>query len=138
MQPESAFRHSLRVTYADSTVGNHVYYARYFDYLEAARSSFFRELGHPFQTLEDEGFAFPVIHCDGNFKSSARFDDLIHVDLWLTSVARIRLDFAYSIKSNEDQILFEGTTRHVCTDLNNKGARIPPKLSEKLSFYLVS
>lgn len=30
-----------RVTYADCTVGNHVYYSRYPDFLEEARGEFF-------------------------------------------------------------------------------------------------
>ena len=39
------FRHSHRVTYAECTMGNHIYYARYLDLLEAARGEFFRSLG---------------------------------------------------------------------------------------------
>jgi acyl-CoA thioesterase FadM len=34
------FRHGRRVTYADCTVGKHVYYARHLDFLEAARGDF--------------------------------------------------------------------------------------------------
>ncbi|EEF57182.1 hypothetical protein Cflav_PD0189, partial [Pedosphaera parvula Ellin514] len=36
------YRHSYRVTYADCTVGNHIYYSRYLNLLEAARGEFFR------------------------------------------------------------------------------------------------
>jgi acyl-CoA thioester hydrolase len=138
MQAHSTFRHTLRVTYADCTVGNHVYYARYFDFLEAARGGFFRMLGHPFQDLEDEGFAFPVIHCEADYRRAARYDERIHVDLWLTSLARIRLDVAYRIVTEDDRLLFHGLTRHACTDLENKGARIPGALAEKLTPYLAA
>jgi acyl-CoA thioester hydrolase len=138
MQLIRPFRHTLRATYADCTVGNHVYYARYFNFLEAARSQFFRSLGHPFQSLENDGFAFPVIHCAGDFKRSARFDDLLHIDLWLTSLARIRLDLAYRVANESDQILFEGRTRHACTDLRHRGARIPQQLADRLKDFLAS
>ena len=33
------FLHRHRVTYAECTVGNHVYYSRYLDLLESARAS---------------------------------------------------------------------------------------------------
>jgi hypothetical protein len=34
---DQTFRHTHRVTYAECTVGNHIYYARYLDLLEAAK-----------------------------------------------------------------------------------------------------
>ena len=39
------FRHPHRVTYAECTVGNHIYHSRYLDLLEAARGEFLRSLG---------------------------------------------------------------------------------------------
>ena len=36
------FRHPHRVSYAECTVGNHVYHSRYLDWLEAARGEFIR------------------------------------------------------------------------------------------------
>ena len=39
------FRHTHRVTYAECTVGDHVYHSRYLDLLEAARGEFMRSLG---------------------------------------------------------------------------------------------
>jgi acyl-CoA thioesterase FadM len=39
------FCHTHRVTYAECTVGNHVYHSRYLDLLEAARGEFIRSLG---------------------------------------------------------------------------------------------
>lgn len=42
------FRYRHRVTYADCTVGNHIYYGRYLDLLEAARGEWFRSMGKSF------------------------------------------------------------------------------------------
>ena len=36
------FRHHHRVTYAECTIGDHVYHSRYLDLLEAARGEFMR------------------------------------------------------------------------------------------------
>ena len=39
------FRYPHRVTYAECTVGDHIYHSRYLDLLEAARGEFMRSLG---------------------------------------------------------------------------------------------
>ena len=71
----SIFRYSHRVTYAECTVGNHVYHARYLDLLEAARGEFFRGLGFPFLGLQEQDTVFPVIECQLRYKAPARYDE---------------------------------------------------------------
>ena len=61
---EIVFKHQHRIIYAECTVGNHVYYARYLDMLEEARGEFFRQAGWPLLALAGER-ARP-------FRSSAR------------------------------------------------------------------
>ena len=39
------FRYTHRVTYAECTVGDHIYHSRYLDLLEAARGEFMRASG---------------------------------------------------------------------------------------------
>ena len=61
--PAEIFTHAHRVTYADCTVGNHVYYGRYPDLLEAARGKFFRHLGTSFLEYQEEGIFFLCRKC---------------------------------------------------------------------------
>ena len=53
------FQHQHRVTYADCTLGNHVYYGRYLEILEAARGEFFRQLGATFLNGRSGASCFP-------------------------------------------------------------------------------
>ncbi|HWF19949.1 MAG TPA: acyl-CoA thioesterase, partial [Verrucomicrobiae bacterium] len=85
------FQYVHRVTYSECTAGNHVYYARYLDLLEIARGEFFRRLGAPFLQWQQQEIIFPVIECRVRYKSPARYDDLLTVELWPTAVERIRL-----------------------------------------------
>src|SRR5689334_3561132 len=64
-KPVSAktFRYKHRVTYAECTLGNHVYYARYLDLLEAARNEVFRELGVTLLELQEQDTIFPAVEC---------------------------------------------------------------------------
>lgn len=62
------FIHPVRVTYAECTVGNHVYYGRYLDYLEEARGEFFRQMGCPLLQWQQAETIFPVIELRLRYK----------------------------------------------------------------------
>jgi len=130
------FRHEHRVTYAQCTLGNHIYYARYLDILEAARGEFFRALGVPLASLQEQDTAFPVIECHLKYKSPARYDDALDVELWLEELDRIRLRIGYRIINQLDQLILEGTSYHVCTSTAEKPKRLPPELTASLRPYL--
>lgn len=129
------FRHSHRVTYSECTLGNHIYYSRYLDILESARGEFFRQLGTTFLNWQQQDVIFPVIECRLRYKAPARYDDLLTVETWLTLLERIRLNFAYRIL-NDQNLLVEAETLHVCTALDEKPKKLPDELQSLLKPYL--
>jgi acyl-CoA thioester hydrolase len=133
---QSTFRHTHRVAYADCTVGNHVYYARYLDLLEIARNEFFRSLGQTFLELQNQDTIFPVLECRLRYKSPAHYDDLLSIELWPTCAERVRLNLAYRILNQAGTLLLEGETFHACANVNNKPKRLPEKLRERLLPFL--
>ena len=130
------FQYNYRVTYADCTVGNHIYYARYMDLLEAARGEFFRDLGATFLQWQARDAIFPVVEARLRYQSPARYDDMLTVGVWLTTAERIRLNFAYRISNQSDTVVLEAETFHVCTALNEKPKRLPDDLATMLQPYL--
>ncbi|HZQ47876.1 MAG TPA: thioesterase family protein [Verrucomicrobiae bacterium] len=130
------FRHTHRVTYADCTVGNHIYYARYLDLLEAARGEFFRHLGLTFQQWQDRDIIFPVVECRLRYKAPARYDDVLTVELWLTAAGRIRLNFGSRILNAAGTLILEAETLHVCTSMDEKPKRLPEELAKLLQPWL--
>jgi acyl-CoA thioester hydrolase len=133
---ELTYRHTHRVTYAECTVGNHVYYARYLDLLETARGEFFRHLSTPLLELQNQDLIFPVIECRLRYKAPARYDDVLTIELWLTGIERVRLNFAYRITNQSGTRILEGETHHVSTGLEEKLKRLPEELISKLEPYL--
>jgi acyl-CoA thioester hydrolase len=125
-----------RVTYAECTMGNHVYYARYLDFLEAARGEFFRALGTTFQQWQDADTVFPVIEARLRYKSAARYDDVLRIEIWLTEVERVRLTFAHRILDESGKLRVEAHTQHACTSVDDKLKRLPEDLVAKLQPYL--
>jgi acyl-CoA thioester hydrolase len=132
------FSHAHRVTYSECTLGNHVYYARYLDILEAARGEFFRHLDVPFLLWQERDTIFPVIDCHLRYKAPARYDDVLTIELWLAEVERVRLRFGYRILNQEGTLILEAETAHVCTAISEKLQRLPPELISKLKPYLRS
>jgi acyl-CoA thioester hydrolase len=131
------FRFEHRVPYALCTLGNHVYYSRYLDVLEAARGEFFRHLGQPLLSWQERDTIFPVIECHLRYKGAARYDDLLTVELWLTAAGKVRLNFACRILNADGQVLVEAETLHACTSTQDKPKRLPDELSAVLRPFLV-
>jgi acyl-CoA thioester hydrolase len=127
MSPEP-FSYTHRVTYSDCTLGNHVYYGRYLEWLEAARAEFFRARGASFLELQKQDTIFPVIECHLQYKSAARYDDLVSLSVWVCKIERIRLSFAYRVTHTSGRVILEAETLHVCTSISEKPKRIPEDL----------
>jgi acyl-CoA thioester hydrolase len=134
----TTFQHTHRVTYSECTLGNHIYYSRYLDLLEAARGEFFRHLGVTFLQLQEHQTIFPVIEARLLYKAPARYDDLLTIQLWLTAAERIRLNFSYHILNQHQTLLLQATTSHICATTDDKPQRLPADLLPLLQPYLNS
>lgn len=122
------FRHQHRVVYADCTLGNHVYYGRYLDLLEAARGEFIRHCGVTLLAWQERGFMFPVVEAHLRYRALARYDDVLQVEVWVTAAEKVRLNFGYRITSQTGDLVLEGETLHVCMTLAEKMKRLPEEL----------
>ena len=136
--PAEIFTHEHRVTYADCTVGNHVYYGRYPDLLEAARGEFFRYLGKSFLEYQEEGVIFPVTEVLLKYFAFAEYDDELRIECRLTAIRGARLGFGYRITKGEGVRILEGETLHGCVEASGRATRLPPALKERLQPYLDS
>jgi len=123
------FRHAHRVTYADCTVGNHVYYGRYLALLEAARGEWFRSLGKSFDDWHQrDGLIFPVLEVHLTYRSPARYDEVLSVEIRVAAARGVRLNVAYRVFAADGRLVLEGQTLHVCTNLEDKPRRLPSEL----------
>jgi acyl-CoA thioester hydrolase len=130
------FRHLHRVTYAECTVGNHIYHSRYLDLLEAARGEFLRSLGATVLELQDGDFIFPVIEARLRYKFPARYDDLLAIEVWVRALEKIRVNFGHRIFNQNGKLILEAETFHVCTGVDEKPKRLPEELTAKLAPHL--
>ena len=132
------FRYPHRVTYAECTVGDHIYHSRYLDLLEAARGEFMRSLGATVLELQEQDFIFPVIEARLRYKFPARYDDLLSIEVQPILVERVRLNFGHRVTNQHGQLILEAETFHVCTSREDKPKRLPEELAMKLALYLIA
>src|SRR6185369_12724043 len=126
------FRHPHRVTYAECTVGNHVYHSRYLDLLEAARGEFLRSLGSTVLHWQENDRIFPVVEARVRYKAPARYDDLLTIEVWPTFIEKIRVNFGHRIVNQHGKVILEAETFHVCTGFDDKPKRVPEELVAKI------
>jgi acyl-CoA thioester hydrolase len=133
----NAFSYLHRVGYADCTLGNHVYYSRYLDFIEVGRGEFFRQIGKPLAQLQEENVIFPVIEVRARYHAPARYDELLEIKLFVIRLDRIRLGLAYKMFKESGLLVLEAETLHVCTSIAEKPQRIPEDLQLLLARFAV-
>ena len=128
---KNMFVYTHRVTYAECTVGDHIYHSRYLDLLEAARGEYLRSLGTTVLHWQENDAIFPVVEAHLRYKYPARYDDLLSIEVWPMLVEKIRVNFGHRILNQNGKVILEAETFHVCTGRDEKPKRVPEELAEK-------
>ena len=92
------YNHPIKVYYKDIDQMGIVYYSRYFEFFEEARTEMLSSIGLDYSNIEENGAMLPVIeaHCE------------------------------YKIcPAGSDEILLTGYTVHACTNLKGKPVKMP-------------
>ena len=127
------FEYRTKVYYKDVDQMGIVYYARYYEYFEAARTELLKSLGIHVTVVENEGYLLPVItsHCD--YKVGANFEDTLVINTIIKDQPRSRLRIDYEVhRDNSDELLVSGHTIHAFTDKSGKAVKPPKQLVEIL------
>jgi len=102
-QPICCYTHILRSRYAETDQMGYVYYGRYPEFFEVARTEMLRSLGLAYKTLEDKGIMLPVISMDIEYKLPVLYDEEMKVEVMLFDVPRIKLHTFYRISTERNK-----------------------------------
>ena len=122
---------SIRVRYQETDKMGIAYHGNYFTWMEVARVHLLDSIGCPYKELEASGFLLPVIHCECNFKSPARFDDLVEIVVKLPIFEQVRVNLEYSL-SKGNTLLATAKTTHAFDDNAGKVIRPPEDFIRKV------
>ena len=117
-----------RVPYADTDQMGVVYYGNYMALFERARNELMRACGYTYKECEQEGFMLPVVHAEADYKSPAKYDDLLEISAWVQLQKGVRIEIACEVRrKGEDAVLAKGYTRHVFVSTKDFRPCPPPQ-----------
>ena len=128
-----SFTYKTKVYYKDVDQMGVVYYARYYEYFEAARTELLQSIDIDVTAVEDDGYFMPVVtsHCD--YKIGATFEDILLVETFILELPKATMRIDYEIYKNKNSdLLVSGYTTHAFTDKSNKPVKPPKRLLEVL------
>jgi acyl-CoA thioester hydrolase len=118
----------IRVRYAETDQMGVAYYANYLVWFEVGRSEFCRNRGFQYADLEALGYKLVVSDVSCRYRNSARYDETITVRTRLKGVNKRMITFGYQIlHKDQEEVIAEGETRHICIDSNGKTKSLPQK-----------
>lgn len=95
--PIMEYTHTLRSRYGETDRMGYVYYGRYLEFFEVARTEMIRACGQSYRDLEDSGVMLPVIHAELEYKAPILYDEEMFVKVMVFEVPAVRLQTFYEV-----------------------------------------
>ena len=123
----------IRVRYGETDQMGVVYHANYAHYFEVGRTEWLREQGMTYSAMEANGIMLPVVNLTINYKSSARYDDVLTLKTTLKKMPTASIAFDYELFNASNVLLATGSTLLAFIDMKrNRPMRCPKYLLDKL------
>ena len=123
-----------KIYYADTDAYGVVWHGAYLRWLEKGRCDFSEELGFNLVELVKQDIALPVANMNVKFKASAKLNDILIVETWISKLTSLCVTFSQSIKNKNTGVVYILADFDVVA-VNNQGKlyrRIPENLKMKL------
>jgi acyl-CoA thioester hydrolase len=128
------FRHTLEVRFRDCDPMGHVNNAAYLTYLEQARFKHWQSLwGFHLSEFPGETPGVILARAEIDYKSPARYGDLLEVRIGLAGIGRTSFTYEYEIVDQQQRIVATAKTVLVMYDYTtSKPVPVPPEIRAKL------
>ena len=128
------FSTNVRVRYGETDQMGVVYHGNYASYFEISRTEWLRNLGVTYKELENKGIMLPVISLFFNFIKSAKYDDVLTINVILKKKPLVKIEFDYEIYNQKKEKISTGNSVLAFMDMKtNKPLRCPNYILEKLN-----
>lgn len=122
-------RHQIRVRFAETDAMGIVHHSRYLPLLEEARVAYLRHIGHPYQSIRDEGVEMAVLEVFVQYRLPLKFDEVVDIHLSVSSVERATFQMAYLL-TVDGELRATAVTAHGCITPNGRPTRLPVWFAE--------
>ncbi len=131
----------IDVRFGDEDHAGIVYYPRFFDFFHRAFEDFFKDHGVPYKDVLDvDNCGWPSVHAEADFRSPARFGDVLSIELTVERVGSKSATFLFrGVNRKEDRLVLTGKVTCVCVFMDSFASRpIPDKYRAMFEQHLVS
>ncbi len=124
----------VRVRYSETDVMGFLHHSNYARYYETARWELFRNLGVPYNQLEQDGYILPVISMNEKFVKPARYDEQLTIITKVKQVLSPRITFVYKMYNEQQELINKAEI--AVAFVNKKSGKVcdvPPCLLDRIA-----
>lgn len=121
-----------KIYYYHTDCGGVVYYGRYLEFLEEARTEYFNERGLTLKKLAEGGVIFVVARQEVDYKYPAFYADVLSLKTGVSEVSGAKIIFTNQIHNQNNQLVAEARTILVCVNKSLRPKAIPEEIKSKL------
>jgi len=111
------FSYAMRVRFADTDLQGIVFNGNYLTYYDNAWTEYFRELGLTYNACLERGLDTVLARTTIEFKSPARFDDLLEVFVRVSHIGNTSIVFDFEIyPKGDERLVGTASSLYVCVD----------------------
>lgn len=121
---DEVHEHTIRVRYAECDAMGFLHHARYFEYLEEARTEALRARGVRYRDLEAAGVRYVVAKLSCRYHRPILYDDLVVIHTSVERFSRTRIDHAYRLLC-DGALMSEAWTTLACIGSDGKPRVMP-------------
>ncbi|MBN1913365.1 MAG: acyl-CoA thioesterase [Candidatus Omnitrophica bacterium] len=122
-----------KIYYHHTDCGGVVYYGKYLDFFEEARTEFLRERGIFVKELMEQGVVFVVARQEVDYKLPAFYADTLEIETQLLELSKVKMVFICTAKNQNKQKVCSGKTVMVCVGKDIRPRAIPEEVRKKLT-----
>ena len=135
MKSDFRFHHKLRVRFAETDLQGIVFNGNYLTYYDVAWTEYFRAIGLTWKDMVESGIDTVLARTTIDFKSPARFDEVLEVYTRVSKIGNTSIVFDFEIyPEGEDRLIGTASSLYVCIDPKTlRPLRAPEDLRSRIS-----
>jgi acyl-CoA thioester hydrolase len=120
---------SVRVRYCETDAMGFLHHANHINYFEMGRTELLRAQGGNYREMEEQGNFLVVIRVECDYKTPAKYDDLLTVRTAVGKQSIAKIEFEHTVFRG-DQVLAKGRTVLACINKEGQVQRLSDVLPE--------
>ena len=121
-----------RVAYYETDQMGIVHHSNYIRWFEEARDDLVREYGIDYRQIEAHGVLMPVVSVACDYKSAAKYGDVVRIRAIPRFFNGVRLRYEYEVRGESGETVVTGSSEHCFIDART---RKPMNLKRRMPGY---